>query len=159
MKSKVSYLIATIFIAYVTFVIFVIFVYETRPEDRSWQERQEFNHKMLSEIIIGQTIDSIRQLMGRADFSEAKASSDGSFQIMFYRTHHVTSDGQTTKDECTPLLFKDGELIAWGQETYEQFLQIPIIVIAPQTETDLNAIQTSPIPAEQGIETAITSEQ
>ena len=115
--------------AYIIFVIVVVFVYETRPEDRSWQERQEFNHRMLSEITIGQSIDSIRQLMGRADFSEAKASSEASFQIMFYRTEHINSDGRTTKDECTPLLFKDDLLIAWGEETYAQFLQIPIFSV------------------------------
>ncbi|GIU53428.1 DUF3192 domain-containing protein [Shewanella sp. KT0246] len=127
MKPSLSFLIASMFIAYVVFAITVVLVYEPRPEDRSWQDRQEFNHRMLSEITIGQSITSIRQKMGRADFTEAKATEDANFQIMFYRTHHVKSDGITTKDECTPLLFKDDQLIAWGQETYDQFLQIPIL--------------------------------
>ncbi|MCL1066492.1 DUF3192 domain-containing protein [Shewanella olleyana] len=127
MKPSLSFLIASMFIAYVVFAITVVLVYEPRPEDRSWQERQEFNHQMLSEINIGQTIEAIRGKMGRADFTEAKATDEANFQIMFYRTHHVKSDGKTTRDECTPLLFKDGELIAWGQETYDQFLQIPIL--------------------------------
>ncbi|WP_153916542.1 DUF3192 domain-containing protein [Shewanella sp. TC10] len=127
MKPSLSFLIASMFIAYVVFAITVVLVYEPRPEDRSWQDRQEFNHQMLSEIKIGQTIESIRSKMGRADFTEAKATDEANFQIMFYRTHHVKSDGKTTRDECTPLLFKNGALIAWGQETYDQFLQIPIL--------------------------------
>ncbi|KPZ67510.1 MULTISPECIES: DUF3192 domain-containing protein [Shewanella] len=127
MNSKMSFIIASMFIAYIVFAIAVVMVYEPKPEDRSWQERQEFNHNMLSEINIGQPIENIRKLMGRADFTEAKATDNANFQIMFYRTHHVKSDGITTKDECTPLLFKDGKLIAWGQETYDQFLQIPIL--------------------------------
>ncbi|WP_144213769.1 DUF3192 domain-containing protein [Shewanella donghaensis] len=152
MKSKISYIIGSLFVGYIIFVVIVVFVYETRPEDRSWQERQEFNHKMLSEITIGQTIESIRQVMGRADFSEAKASTEGSFQIMFYRTHHVASDGKTTKDECTPLLFKDGQLIAWGQETYDQFLQIPILAIIGQSQPITVSEPNNTLPSELNLD-------
>ncbi len=143
MKPSLSMLIASMFIAYVVFAITVVIIYEPRPEDRSWQERQEFNHRMLSEITIGQSIQSIRQQMGRADFTEAKATDSANFQIMFYRTHHVKSDGKTTKDECTPLLFKDEQLIAWGQETYDQFLQIPILNNIVEPVTTSTAVLTA----------------
>ena len=61
-------------------------------------------------------------MFGKADFSEAKISNQQNLQILFYRTQHKESDGETTKEECTPLLFKQGSLVAWGEDTYQQYL-------------------------------------
>ncbi|WYI90788.1 DUF3192 domain-containing protein [Shewanella chilikensis] len=71
----------------------------------------------------GQTLEQTIETLGRADFSEAIQTHGQSLQVLFYRTQHVKSDGKTTKDECTPLLFKDGRLQAWGEDTYQQYLQ------------------------------------
>ncbi|SQH75815.1 conserved protein of unknown function [Shewanella benthica] len=40
--------------------------------------------------------------------------------------YHAQSDGITTRDECTPLLFRDQKLIAWGSDTYDQYLAASI---------------------------------
>jgi hypothetical protein len=132
MNSKVTYIIGGIFTAYLLFVAVVIFVYEPQPEDRAWDDRQAFNLQKISTISFGQSLDEIRTLLGRADFVEAKTGIDGQYQVMYYRTHHLKSDGETTKDECTPLLFRDKLLIAWGQDTEAQYFAVPITRQDPQ---------------------------
>ena len=42
---------------------------------------------------------------------------------MFFRTQHVRADGLTTQDECTPLLFENDKLIAWGEGAYLSYQQ------------------------------------
>ncbi|HAY95719.1 DUF3192 domain-containing protein, partial [Shewanella sp.] len=75
-----------------------------------------------------------KQLLGKADFSEAKAVKETKLQVLFYRTHHEKSDGVTTKEECTPLIFENDQLIAWGQDTYKQYLDA-------DTDTALSSAQ------------------
>lgn len=126
MKSKVPVIIGSIFAAYLAFVAVVVLVYEPTPDDMDWEDRQAYNNAKLTELSIGQPIEQIKTLLGKADFSEAKSSNNDTLQVLFYRTHHSKSDGETTRDECTPLLFKNNKLIAWGQDTYQQYLDSPI---------------------------------
>ena len=122
MKAKPTYIIGGIFIAYLFFVAVVMFVYEPQPEDREWDDRQAYNNQKMSELSFGQPREDIIKIFGSADFVEAKTAIDGQYQLLFYRTHHVSADGITTRDECTPLLFKNNILIAWGAETLQQYL-------------------------------------
>ncbi|QYJ74221.1 DUF3192 domain-containing protein [Shewanella sp. FJAT-52076] len=122
MKSKAPVVIGSVFAAYLAFVAVVAIGYEPTPENMDWEDRQVYNNKALAELVIGQDIGSVRQLLGAPDFSEAKSIKDSALQVLFYRTHHEKSDGVTTKDECTPLLFKDNLLVAWGSDTYKQYL-------------------------------------
>ncbi|SUI61193.1 DUF3192 domain-containing protein [Shewanella morhuae] len=122
MKSKISVIIGSIFAAYVAFVAVVILVYEPTPDDMSWEDRQAYNSQKISDLVLGQDIASVKTLLGKADFSEAKRLKETQLQVLFYRTHHEKSDGVTTKEECTPLIFENGQLIAWGQDTYKQYL-------------------------------------
>ncbi|NRB24951.1 DUF3192 domain-containing protein [Shewanella sp.] len=122
MKSKVPIIIGSIFAAYTAFVTVVVLVYEPSPDEMHWEDRQVYNNSQLTDITIGQSLSDIKLLMGKADFSEAKITGDVALQVLFYRTHHAQSDGVTTRDECTPLLFKDQKLIAWGSDTYDQYL-------------------------------------
>ncbi|MCH4295489.1 MULTISPECIES: DUF3192 domain-containing protein [Shewanella] len=122
MKGKAPVVIGSVFAAYLAFVGVVAIGYEPTPENMDWEDRQVFNNKALAELVIGQDIASVRQLLGAPDFNEAKSVNDTALQVLFYRTHHEKSDGVTTKDECTPLLFKNNQLIAWGSDTYKQYL-------------------------------------
>ncbi|MCZ4337564.1 DUF3192 domain-containing protein [Shewanella colwelliana] len=126
MKSKVPVIIGSIFAAYLAFVAVVVLVYEPTPDDMDWEDRQSYNNAKLTELSLGQPLSEVKQLLGKADFSEAKTSSNQTLQVLFYRTHHSKSDGETTRDECTPLLFKDDKLVAWGQDTYQQYLSASI---------------------------------
>ena len=91
-----------------------------------WEDRQAYNKAKLTEITLGIPVDQVKTLLGKADFSEAKTINNDTLQVLFYRTHHSKSDGETTRDECTPLLFKNNKLIAWGQDTYQQYLAAAI---------------------------------
>lgn len=123
MKSKIPVVIGTLFLAYIAFVAVVVLVYKPNPEDMSWEDRQIYNQGKLTELKLGQSGESVLALMGRPDFSEAKLSQGQTLNILFYRTHQTKSDGITTKDECTPLLFRNDQLVAWGDDTYQQYLQ------------------------------------
>ncbi|QYK00436.1 DUF3192 domain-containing protein [Shewanella psychrotolerans] len=122
MKSKAPVIIGSVFAAYLAFVAVVVLVYEPTPDSMDWEDRQAYNKAKLTEITLGTPVDEVKTLLGRADFSEAKTINNDTLQVLFYRTHHIKSDGETTRDECTPLLFKNNKLIAWGQDTYQQYL-------------------------------------
>ena len=48
------------------------------------------------------------------DFTEVFAGADGEYRILRYRTHRTTSDGDTTRDETTALVFLSGRLVGVG---------------------------------------------
>ena len=104
---------------YVAFTAAVIHFYPDKHEDMDWEDRQEYNSVQVSKLKMGTQHQAIIELMGSPDISEAKISKNDKYQVMFYRTQHVKSDGITTKSECTPLLLKNNELVAWGDGAYE----------------------------------------
>ncbi|MGL4640081.1 MAG: DUF3192 domain-containing protein [Shewanella sp.] len=122
MKSTAFVIFGCIFAAYVAFVAVVALVYQPTPDEMSWEDRQLFINQTINHLSLGQNRAEITALLGNADFSEAKSINETQLLVLFYRTHHQQSDGVTTKDECTPLLFQDDKLIAWGNETYKQYL-------------------------------------
>lgn len=122
MKSKLPLFIGSLFSLYLLFVAFVVIAYDPLADDKNWQDRQKHNLHHIAQLSLGSDIAQITSILGTADFSEAKMAQNIAMQVLFYRTQHSLSDGLTTKDECTPLLFKAGKLIAWGQSAYEVFL-------------------------------------
>lgn len=140
MKSKVSIIIGGLFISYVAFVAAVMVFYEPTPDDMSWEDRQAYNSEKLNELDLGQSLSDVKMLFGKADFSEAKTVKSAKLQVLFYRTHHEKSDGVTTKEECTPLIFENDRLIAWGADTYKQYLDAGI---EPHQEPVINIEQAA----------------
>jgi hypothetical protein len=126
MDNKVVKFVGFGFAAYAVFAATVITFYEDDPDQMRWEDRQAFNKKFINELSIDSSVTKqfFIESLGSPDITEAKVAQDNSYQVMFYRTHHKKSDGITTKDECTPLLFKNGQLIAWGDGAYEQFSSI-----------------------------------
>ncbi|MBV7315354.1 DUF3192 domain-containing protein [Shewanella sp. NIFS-20-20] len=125
MKFKLAWVVATLFCAYVIFVAVVVLVYEPQPQDMDWQDRQEFNKQTIAQLDIGQDKQAVIALLGPADISEAKPGLEGNLTVLFYRTQHVSSDGETSREECTPLLFINNKLSAWGESSYQSFLESP----------------------------------
>ncbi|RUO80546.1 hypothetical protein CWI84_05670 [Idiomarina tyrosinivorans] len=122
MNLKVIKILVIGFVLYGAFAAVVLSLYEANPDDMQWQERETFNAKQIGKLNLGMTKDALIRLLGSPDITEAKETPQGNVQVLFYRTHHVTSDGVTTKDECTALLFRDNELIAWGDSAYKDYL-------------------------------------
>ena len=109
--------------AYAIFATSVVFYYQDNPEARSWDDREDINRSYISGISLDEKLNKkmIIEKLGAPDISESKQSENGTVTVLFYRTQHIKSDGNTTVDECTALIFKNNQLIAWGQNAYQQY--------------------------------------
>lgn len=126
MDKKVVKFVGIGFGLYAIFAASVITFYDEDTKQMGWEDRQAFNMKYINSLNLDVDILKLKVIedLGSPDITEAKQAGDDNYQVMFYRTQHQKSDGITTKDECTPILFKNGELIAWGIGAYEQYNEI-----------------------------------
>jgi outer membrane protein assembly factor BamE (lipoprotein component of BamABCDE complex) len=107
---------------YAAFVMAVITLYPDTPQNMDWEDREAYNKVQISKLELGLQKKHIIELLGSPDITEAKRNDNNELQVMFYRTQHKKSDGITTEDECTALLFENNELIAWGDSAYQSFV-------------------------------------
>lgn len=96
----------------------VISVDSDHNSQSDWQEIEQKNRKHISRLTQDTSYDAILNRMGVADFNELYQKGDDTYQVLYYRTQKIDSDGVTTKDECTPLVFKNGALFGWGESAY-----------------------------------------
>lgn len=92
----------------------VLNCYPDNPATMNWSDREAFNRKYISQISAGSALlqsDLIKKL-GGPDITEAEKVGSDVYQLMYYRTKRAISDGITTTQECTALLFKNQQLIA-----------------------------------------------
>ncbi|MFC6439606.1 DUF3192 domain-containing protein [Bowmanella sp. JS7-9] len=122
MKKVIFKRIAIGLVAYAAIMLTVQYFYEEKTEDMVWQDRELFNKVKIEAMVSGTHRDKVIDLLGSPDISEAKRIGTDIYQVMFYRTQRKTSDGITTEDECTPLLFHNNQLIAKGDGSYQQYL-------------------------------------
>jgi len=85
-------------------------------DDNDWESQQRENREIISNLKLGTERARVVTKLGAPHFSEAFSRGDDEYRVLFYRTQHVRSDGDTTKDETTPLVFKNDQLIGWGEE-------------------------------------------
>lgn len=85
-----------------------------------WQKLQKENKRKIAQLEVGDKYESVRSNMGMPEFNEAFSSDGKDYQVLFYRTRHRHSDGETSKDECTPLIFVNGSLSSWGDKAYDK---------------------------------------
>lgn len=85
-----------------------------------WEQTQRDNKANIADLEVGASLVDVKSKMGSPNINEAFSEAGQQYQVLFYRTRHKHSDGETTKDECTPLIFKEGVLTAWGQKAYEK---------------------------------------
>ncbi len=84
----------------------------------SWEDREYKNRKLIAELDLQMTTEQVRGRLGVPDFNELVQRDEDVYQVLFYRTHRMHGDGKTTKEECTPVVLKNGELIGWGETAY-----------------------------------------
>ncbi|ASM56186.1 hypothetical protein PNIG_b0633 [Pseudoalteromonas nigrifaciens] len=110
---------------YALIATLVIVFYKDDPQAMIWQDREAYNKRYIEKLKIEDTatLNSVLEYLGSPDLTFAKRDEEQVWQIVFYRTQHKTSDGITTIDECTGLLFKNGQLILWGPSAYDQYLK------------------------------------
>ena len=112
--------------AYAVFVVLVISFYDDSPDKMQWEDREAYNRQFIAKLQLEQfTFEQAITELGSPDITEARKIANDKFQVMFYRTQHVKSDGITTQDECTFLLFINGTLKEIGLgENYPENWQI-----------------------------------
>ncbi|ESP94404.1 MULTISPECIES: DUF3192 domain-containing protein [Pseudoalteromonas] len=101
---------------YAGIVYLVINFYKDDPRAMLWKDREAFNKRFISKLKpdTRMDLDSVLDNLGSPDLTYVKSNDDTVFQIVYYRTQLMKPDGITTQDECTGLLFKNGQLILWG---------------------------------------------
>ena len=80
-----------------------------------WRQVEADNRDIISTLSLGSDVEQIREILGSPQYSESFDGKDGQYLVLRYRTQHRHSDGETSLDETTPLVFRDGRLIGWGE--------------------------------------------
>jgi len=87
-----------------------------------WEHQQKDNREKISNLNLGDSYDMVKALMGSPSFTDALDVDGEQYNILYYRTHHKHSDGDTTRDETTPLIFKNKKLMGWGKDVLNKIL-------------------------------------
>ncbi|GAA5130679.1 DUF3192 domain-containing protein [Thalassotalea piscium] len=111
MNKKIVIRIMMALAFYGILVFLVVNFYDDNPANMKWEDREEFNRQFISELKVNNFhFEQALQILGKPDITEAKLVDERYFQVLFYRTQHMKSDGFTTQDECSYLLFINNEL-------------------------------------------------
>ena len=95
-----------------------VYINGERVGHDDWREEQRVNREAISQLAIGTPRSDVVRKLGTPSDSEAVNRDGEELRVLFYRTRHKHSDGRTTRDETTPLIFKDDVLIGWGDAVY-----------------------------------------
>ncbi len=103
----------------------VLNFYPDDPARMQWNDREAFNRKYIAQLLQHPTTErqQVINRLGGPDITEAVKLQNDIYQLMYYRTKRAISDGITTKDECSPLLFKNQRLIAVEAEAISRYQQ------------------------------------
>ncbi len=121
--NKIVKLILVGIALYVAFAASILTFYKDDPSRMHWEDREAFNIQFISKLSLtdATTQKTVIDYLGSPDLTEAQKINDVVYQVLFYRTQRTKSDGFTTRDECTPMLFKDGVLIAIGASAWQTY--------------------------------------
>ncbi len=86
----------------------------------SWEREQRENREAIAALDIGMERSQALSGLDAPAYSEAFTRDGDDYRILFFRTQRAHADGDTTKDETTPLVFKNDVLIGWGREAYNE---------------------------------------
>lgn len=87
-------------------------------------ERQEKNNReAIASFTDGMQLDTVEKELGTPNFSDLVTVDGVRYRVLYYRTHRTHADGNTTRDECTPIVFADGVLIGTGELALQRIPQ------------------------------------
>ncbi|QIZ77047.1 DUF3192 domain-containing protein [Ferrimonas lipolytica] len=128
-RSRIFPVVIGAVAAYLIFIVVTIMLWEPSekgPDDLDWDDREKYNLQQIAKLTPGISVDEVIAQLGSPNFNEAYTHNDGDMvQILRYRTHRTKGDGQTTTDETTPLLFRNGVLSSWGEAALQRALLVP----------------------------------
>lgn len=84
------------------------------------EDREYENRKKIARLELDMGYLEVQDYLGVADFNEVYEKNGEKIQVLYYRTNRKHADSMTTKDECTPLVFKGTKLVSWGESAYQQ---------------------------------------
>lgn len=84
------------------------------------EDREYENRKKIARLELDMGYLEVQDYLGVADFNEVYEKNGENVQVLYYRTNRKHADSMTTKDECTPLVFKGKKLVSWGESAYQQ---------------------------------------
>ncbi|HKL50863.1 MAG TPA: DUF3192 domain-containing protein [Wenzhouxiangellaceae bacterium] len=91
-------------------------------------EFERDNRLAIESLRLGMGLPEVQSVMPHeSDFSEAFTVGGASYRVLFYRTQRVARDGVTTRDETTPLVFRNGELMGWGESAWFELTGRPLV--------------------------------
>lgn len=85
----------------------------------SWQKQHKNNRETIANLALGTNYQVVLNRLQTPNFTELLKKDDNVYQVLFYATHSIHSDGKMTKDECTPLVFENDKLIGIGDTIYK----------------------------------------
>ncbi|MFY8326442.1 DUF3192 domain-containing protein [Pseudoalteromonas sp. ZZD1] len=85
----------------------------------SWQKQHKNNRETIANLALGTNYQVVLNRLQTPNFTELLKKDDKVYQVLFYATHSIHSDGKMTKDECTPLVFENDKLIGIGDTIYK----------------------------------------
>ena len=88
---------------------------ETYRTSDSVSKQEKRNRTAIASFTNGMTVDAVQSELGTPEFSDLWTVDNVRYRVLYYRTQRVHADGNTTRDECTPIVFADGNLIGTGE--------------------------------------------
>lgn len=80
-----------------------------------YRDHEKRNRQYIASLAEGTALATVEAELGTPNFSDLVTVDGVRYRVMYYRTHRVHADGNTTRDECTPVVFADGVLIGTGE--------------------------------------------
>ena len=88
-------------------------------DDEHWAKRQRENREAIADLELGLRRATVEERLGTPDFVEAFVRGADEFEVLYYRNHRSHGDGETTRDQTTPLVFVGGDLVGLGDTAVE----------------------------------------
>lgn len=115
-----------------------------------WQARQAGNREAIGRLDPGMSKASVQQAMPEApSFVESFTREGGDrVDVLFYYTNRKWGDGNDTRDETTPLVFVNNELVGWGDTFLQAVIsgEATITVRDPSDEAALQPLNDGRFP-------------
>jgi len=84
----------------------------------SWQKKHKNNRETIANLALDTNYQVVLNRLQTPNFTELLKKDGNVYQVLFYATHSIHSDGKMTKDECTPLVFENDKLVGIGDTIY-----------------------------------------
>ena len=114
MNKRIGWILLGAILCYPLVTWLVLHCYQDDPSQMVWSDREAYNRKYIEQLTTASRLhqQELIEKLGGPDITEAEKIGTDVYQLMYYRTKRSVSDGITTTQECTALLFKNQQLIA-----------------------------------------------